>query len=180
MTTPSDRQVFTAPGRTPTGPRRTRWQAEFPYHWDADDVVSRRELLRFAVLASGALFAATAGIAALGQLRPPRTSGRIAIARVGEIAPGGVKYFEYTPRDEQAILLRLANGQFVAYSGRCTHLSCAVYFDARQNKLLCPCHEGVFDPETGDPIAGPPQRPLPRITLRQEGDTLVATEEAPQ
>ena len=26
-----------------------RWRAEFPYHWDADDLVSRRELLRFAV-----------------------------------------------------------------------------------------------------------------------------------
>ena len=33
--------------------RPGRWRATFPYHWDADDLVSRRELLRFAVLASG-------------------------------------------------------------------------------------------------------------------------------
>jgi len=30
-----------------------RWRAEFPYHWDADDFVSRRELLRLAVMTSG-------------------------------------------------------------------------------------------------------------------------------
>jgi len=36
--------------------RRTQlqpWRAEFPYHWHADDLVSRRELLQFSVFASG-------------------------------------------------------------------------------------------------------------------------------
>jgi len=44
------------PGRTPALPGR--WRSEFPYQWDADDLVSRRELLHFAVLTSGALFGA--------------------------------------------------------------------------------------------------------------------------
>ena len=38
---------------------------------------------------------------------------------------------------------------------------------------------GQFQPETGDPIAGPPTRPLPKIALRQENGVIYALEEAP-
>jgi nitrite reductase/ring-hydroxylating ferredoxin subunit len=161
------------------GPGATRWQAEFPYHWDADDFVSRRELLRFAVMASGALFAATAGIAVLGHVHPPTSSGRLLVARADELALGGVKYFTFPTADDQAMLLRLPDGRFVAYSQRCTHLSCAVYLDAAQGRLICPCHDGAFDPRTGEPIAGPPQRPLAHIALQRQGDDLYAVGEAP-
>lgn len=160
--------------------RFTRWQAEFPYHWDADDLVSRRELLRFTVMASGALFAATAGVVVLNYLNPLITRRRQAIAQTTDVPPGGVRYFQYPTSEDEAILLHLNNGSFVAYSGRCTHLSCAVYYDAGRGQLICPCHEGVFDPQTGAPLAGPPQRSLPKITLQQEGSTLYAVEETQQ
>ncbi|MDQ6661143.1 MAG: ubiquinol-cytochrome c reductase iron-sulfur subunit [Chloroflexota bacterium] len=159
--------------------RLMRWQAEFPYHWDADDQVSRRELLRFTVMASGALFAATAGIAALSYLKPLHSVRKQAIAQATDLPPGGVHYFQYPTSEDEAILLHLPDGRFVAYSGRCTHLSCAVYYEQKGGKLLCPCHEGVFDPQTGEPIAGPPQRALPKITLSQEGTTVYAIEEVP-
>ncbi|MBX6342872.1 MAG: Rieske 2Fe-2S domain-containing protein, partial [Thermomicrobiaceae bacterium] len=57
------------------------------------------------------------------------------------------------------------------------HLSCAVYWNAERGQLLCPCHNGVFDAQTGDVLAGPPSRPLPRIALAVEGDAIYATEE---
>ncbi len=162
-------------------PRRLgRWQVEFPYHWDADDQVSRRELLRFTVMASGALFVATAGIAALSYLKPLQSARKQAIAQTTDIPPGSVRYFQYPTTEDEAILLHLPDGRFVAYSGRCTHLSCAVYYSQTVGKLLCPCHEGVFDPQTGAPLAGPPQRSLPRIALQQEGTTVYAVEEIPQ
>lgn len=157
-----------------------RWRAEFPYHWDADDFVSRRELLRLAVMTSGALFAATAGIAALNYLKPLRSVGKQFIAPASTVPPGGAHYFTYPTTEDPAILLHLPDGRFVAYSGKCTHLSCAVYHDQQSGKLLCPCHEGMFDSRTGAPIAGPPQRPLPKITLSQEGSNIYAVEEAPQ
>lgn len=156
----------------------TRWQAEFPYRWDADDFVSRRELLRLAVAASGALFAATAAIVGLDYLRPTTTASRQAIIAANALPPGGVHYFQYPTAEDQAVLLHLPNGRFAAYSGKCTHLSCAVYYDKDRNQLLCPCHEGVFDPQTGVPVAGPPQRALPKITIRQDGTMLYAVEEA--
>jgi Rieske Fe-S protein len=160
--------------------RLGRWRAQFPYHWDADEQVSRRELLNFAVMASGALFAATVGVVALNYLNPLRTVRRQVIAQVADVPPGGVHYFQYPTAQDQAILLHLPDGRFVAYSGKCTHLSCAVYYDQQRGELLCPCHEGVFDAQTGDPIAGPPQRSLPKITIHQDGTTIYALEEAPQ
>ena len=62
----------------------------------------------------------------------------------------------------------------VAYSQKCTHLSCAVYYQADRERLFCPCHDGVFNPRTGEPIAGPPQRKLARIELRVVGDGVYA------
>jgi Rieske Fe-S protein len=54
-----------------------------------------------------------------------------------------------------------------------------VYYQPNQQRLYCPCHEGVFSPETGDPIAGPPQRRLEHITLQQDGDVLYAADIQP-
>ena len=65
--------------------------------------------------------------------------------------------------------------QFVAYSQKCTHLSCAVYYERDENRLECPCHEGHFSIEDGSVLQGPPPRPLTRIVLEQQGGTVVAT-----
>ena len=67
---------------------------------------------------------------------------------------------------------------FVAYSQKCTHLSCAVYYQPERERLYCPCHEGVFDPVTGEPVAGPPQRRLADRPA-QDGDTLYAVGHVP-
>jgi nitrite reductase/ring-hydroxylating ferredoxin subunit len=173
-------------GRTVTGSsilserrRGGRWRAEFPYHWDADELVNRRELLQLAVLTSGALFAGTAVLAILGRLRDRRRGDPQPITRADAVAEGEAFYFNFPGDDDQAILLHLPGGEFVAFSQTCTHLSCSVYFQPEKDRLYCPCHEGVFDPRTGAPVAGPPQRPLPRIALREENGMLIAVEEAP-
>ena len=168
------------PGRTLSNRTRAeRWRVEFPYGWNADDLVSRRHLLRWAVMASGALFAATGALAGIGLVRDRTRGGTQQIVRTSEVPQGSVHYFSYPEPGDHAILLHLDDGRFVAYSGKCTHLSCAVYYEASRNKLLCPCHEGVFDPATGEVLAGPPPRPLPKIVLREENGTLFAVEEVP-
>lgn len=174
--------VHDLPRRTPRVRRKltTRWQAAFPLHWDADELLSRREMLRWTVMASGALFAATAGIVGLSYAEKSNTStARKAIVRAADVPVGGVHYFQYPTAEDQAILLHLDDGSFAAYSGKCTHLSCAVYYEGERNELLCPCHEGVFDPQTGDAIAGPPQRGLPRIEIKQDGEMVYAVGENP-
>ncbi|MBV9170747.1 MAG: Rieske 2Fe-2S domain-containing protein [Chloroflexi bacterium] len=158
---------------------RRRWRGEFPYHWDADDLTSRRGLLQFAVYASGALFASTGVLAVLGAVRSLRIAEAQQVALASQVPPASAVYFNYPDSDSQAMLLHLPSGEFVAFSQRCSHLSCAVYYQPEQSRLYCPCHEGVFSPETGDPVAGPPQRRLAQITLRQDGDVLYATEIQP-
>jgi nitrite reductase/ring-hydroxylating ferredoxin subunit len=160
--------------------RTNRWRGEFPYHWDADELVSRRELLQFAVYTSGALFASTAFLALLGlyqTLQPAAVAKEQLIARVGDVPEGAALYFNYPRPDDQAMLLHLPGDRFVAYSQRCTHLSCAVYYQSERGRLFCPCHEGVFDPQTGEPVAGPPQRRLAQITLQRRGDAVYAVAE---
>jgi Rieske Fe-S protein len=152
---------------------RPRWQLEFPYRWDHDDAVTRRELLRFAVYTSGALFAGTAAIAVLSRLRGAPGGARVAIAREDEVREGEARYFTY-PEGEQAVLVRLHGGELVAYSQRCPHLSCAVVYQGDARRFYCPCHEGVFDTRSGVPVAGPPRRPLARIRLQRDGGVVYA------
>ena len=71
--------------------------------------------------------------------------------------------------------MRVAAETFVAYEQQCTHLLCPVIPRVAAGELHCPCHEGRFDLMTGRPLAGPPQRPLARITLAVHDGTVYAT-----
>jgi Rieske Fe-S protein len=159
--------------------RRNRWRLEFPYHWDADEMVARREVLRLAIIASGALFAGTALLAALSRIDDRKRGGEQAIARVDEVPPGEALYFTYPGDDDQAMLINHPISGFVAYSQKCTHLSCAVFYQKDEQRLYCPCHEGIFETTSGQPIAGPPQRRLPQIRLQVRGGVIYALEEIP-
>ncbi len=152
-------------------------RAEYPYHWDADDFVSRRELLRLAVLTSGALFAATVAIAVRGAFGNSSSGSRTLIANASDVPAGSVKYFDYPKKGDQAMLINVPGLGFVAYSQKCTHLSCAVRYERDKDRLYCPCHNGVYSVTTGDPTAGPPQRRLPQILLERDGDRIFARKE---
>ena len=172
--TDQDHMAWDTGGHSDASDQVKRWRAQFPYHWDADDLVSRRQFLQFVVYTSGALFSSTTLLVLLGLLQKAEATPTVPVARASEVPEGGALYFRYPNPDDQAMLLHLPGGRFVAYSQKCTHLSCAVYYQANRERLYCPCHEGVFDPQTGKPIAGPPQRRLPQILLQQEGDQIFA------
>ena len=131
------------------------------------------------VYASGALFVGTAVLAVMARFRRKPPAAVLPIARAAEVPERTAVYFHYPGPDDQAMLLHLPGGRFVAYSQKCTHLSCAVYYQPDRARLFCPCHDGVYDPGSGAPIAGPPQRRLPRIALRQEGGQIYAVSETP-
>lgn len=156
---------------------RQQWQDEFPYHWSADDLVTRRDTLRFLVAGSGALAVASAALAITGAIRASATRHVVPIARVGELPENGYKVFSYPDAFADGILVNLPGKGLVAYSDVCTHLSCAVLYQSEERRFHCPCHEGLFDAYTGDVLGGPPVRPLPTIRLRVSGDTIYAVEE---
>jgi len=152
-----------------------KWRRDFPIDWPHDEWVSRREFTRFLVLTSGALAVGQLWIAAkslLGASAP--AAPELQVAKVDELPVGRARTFHYPAGSPPRILVRTAAG-FVAYDQQCTHLLCPVIPAVEQGRLYCPCHEGWFDLETGRPLAGPPQRPLPKIRLKVVEGRVFAT-----
>ena len=81
------------------------------------------------------------------------------------LMPGGSLYFNYPTRNDPAVLLRVSENEYRAYSRRCSHAGCSVEFDPRSRYLMCPCHRGAFDGRMGHVMFGPPRRPLDEIVL---------------
>jgi menaquinol-cytochrome c reductase iron-sulfur subunit len=64
-----------------------------------------------------------------------------------------------------------APSEIVVFSRTCTDLGCAVNHDAGSGFYYCPCHGGIFNTH-GEPVAGPPQRPLYRYATRVRDGVL--------
>jgi len=52
-----------------------------------------------------------------------------------------------------------------AYSAVCTHFACVPYWSEELQQIVCPCHDGYFDPIDGSVISGPPPAPLHTLTV---------------
>jgi Rieske Fe-S protein len=166
-------RVLTPDGR-PTEDQ-PKWRRDFPIDTAEDTYVARRDFTKFMVLISGSFVAGQAWIA-LKTLGGDRRNGEArAITRVDEIAVGQAAIFSYPREHDSCILVRASEREFLAYSNKCSHLSCPVIPDVKSGRLLCPCHHGSFDLATGRPLAGPPRRPLARIVLEVRGDSVYAT-----
>jgi arsenite oxidase small subunit len=81
------------------------------------------------------------------------------------LLPGSSLYFNYPTRNDPAVLLRVSESEYRAYSRRCSHAGCSVEFHAPSRCLMCPCHRGAFDARMGHVMFGPPRRPLDEIVL---------------
>jgi cytochrome b6-f complex iron-sulfur subunit len=98
------------------------------------------------------------------------SSNEAAIAAESEVALGSAVTFK--DAGNPAVLVRLENGDFVAYSAICTHQACTVAY--KNGQLACPCHGSVFDPAEGAAvIAGPAPKPLPEIPVKVENGNIV-------
>ncbi len=151
-----------------------RWRQDFPTDIPADDALARREFTKFLVLTSGAFVAGQCWIGLMSLRRDEGPLPEKRVAAVADVPPGGVVEFGY-PADDPCLLIRLADGRIVAYGQQCSHLSCAVIPDPGRGELRCPCHHGYFEIHEGRPIAGPPRRPLPRVTLEVRDGVIYAT-----
>ena len=152
------------------------WRADFPIDWPQDHYVERREFMKFMVLTSLALTVGQFWIAAQNWWRRRHGEAEIRrIATLAQIPVGGVLTFTYPGEHDDCVLVRTGERELLAYSQKCTHLSCAVRPLVDRGVIHCPCHEGYFDLRSGRPIAGPPRRPLPVIHLQLRGDEIFAT-----
>jgi Rieske Fe-S protein len=155
--------------------RAPKWRTDFPFTSEGEDEVSRREFARYLVLASAAFAVGSVGLAAWTALAPINRGAAQPIVAASVLPPGEVHLFRYPTASDPAILVHLPDGELRAFSQRCTHLGCVVYFAREREQMICPCHDGVFAARSGLVVAGPPQRPLTRIAVERRADGMIWT-----
>ena len=171
-----EREQLTIPPDGRSLEDQPKWRQDFPIDWPQDHYVSRRDFTKFMVLTSLAFTAGQFWIVVQNYLRTRRGELPLQkIADVNEIAIGGAVSFAYPEAHDSCLLLRTGEKTFIAFSQKCTHLSCAVVPQPDKGRFYCPCHEGSFDIATGAPIAGPPRRPLPKINVEIRSGAVYAT-----
>ncbi len=130
----------------------------------SDQAVSRRDFLKIAWGAAGALALVQASGLALQFLSPKVVEGEFG----GVFALGPVENFppaSVTPVNAgRFYLVRLADGGLLALYRKCTHLGCAVPWDQAAGEFICPCHASRFEVD-GDVINAPAPRPLDRFAI---------------
>ena len=98
----------------------------------------------------------------------------LAIATMAEVDQSGARGFRIPasapaplPAGDPGVIIKLADGSYVAYDATCTHEGCKVGWDAVDGVLLCPCHGAAFDPsDHGAVLGGPTNRPLYELPLQ--------------
>jgi Rieske Fe-S protein len=161
-------------GRLPS--KQPAWWHDFPIDWAQDHYVARRDFTKFMVLTSFAFVVGQFWIGVQNIVR--RSRGKPPVRRIASLSAipvGGTVLFKYPREHDDCVLIRTSETQLLAYGQKCTHLACAVIPRPDRGDIFCPCHEGFFDLASGRPIAGPPQRPLPRIKLQVRGDDVYVT-----
>lgn len=89
------------------------------------------------------------------------------------LEPGQALRFSFNRKP--AILIHHEDGQWVSFSAVCTHLSCTVKYEPDKQRVFCACHEGVFDPFSGEVVSGPPPRGLDVFRVKVEDDAVVVS-----
>ena len=142
-----------------------------------DGECTRRRLMANAILGSGVV--ATAGSVGYPLTRfllPPEE----AESSVGTVVAGKVSDFpvntgrQVKMGSRPILLVHMENGEFRAFSQKCTHLSCLVKYRPDKKIIFCACHGGTFD-LTGKNVSGPPPRPLEAFTVAVRGDEVVVS-----
>lgn len=134
--------------------------------------MKRRSFLQWSLAFLGTTTLASLAYPLFRFLAPPRHAEKpgTLVVQKREIPLGEGKEIVYN--NVPAIVLNRPGKGLIAVSRVCTHLGCLVQYDKENKRLLCPCHAGVYDLE-GSVLSGPPPKPLPKLPLRVEGETIV-------
>lgn len=158
-------------------PEKSAPEVDFPIERVEAEHVSRREFTKFLCLVSGGMAVGTGWVAVKDRLFPPaRIQGEAFVCKLSDVPVGGTHPFIVPGVPTPFILIHLNDGSWRAYEQKCTHLSCAVFYQPEADKIQCPCHNGWFDARTGSVLQGPPPRPLPHLEVVVKGEEIYVTE----
>lgn len=160
-------------------PEKSAPEVDFPIERVEAEHVSRREFTKFLCLVSGGMAVGSGWVAVKDRLFPPhRIQGEEFVCKTEEVPVGGTRAFTVSGSRIPFILIHLNDGSWRAFEQKCTHLSCAVFYQPAADKIQCPCHNGWFDARTGNVLQGPPPRPLKRLEVVVKGEEIYVTEPA--
>jgi Rieske Fe-S protein len=126
--------------------------------------MNRRGFIRTAAISAGAFI--------FGRTQSAIAAAPKKIIKTSKFPIGSSQKF-VAANGAPAYLFRTKSGVF-AYSAICTHQGCTVDYLKAGKKLVCPCHGGSFDPfDSGKVVAGPPNRPLDKISVSIKKDWIV-------
>lgn len=158
-------------------PDKPAYEVDFPIERVEAEHVTRREFAKFLCLVSGGMVVGSAWVAVKDKIFPPfRLEGEAYVCKTTDVPLGGTFAFVLKGSKIPFILIHLNDGSWRAYEQKCTHLSCAVYYQPKVDKIECPCHNGYFDARTGNVLQGPPPRPLPHLDVLIKEDAIYVTE----
>ena len=107
--------------------------------------MKRRSFLGLLSTVFGLTAAGSFAYPLIRYLAPPRYKVEIGSNAFKKKEVGDAKevVFQQTP----AIIINRPGKGYIALSRTCTHLGCLLEYDKASNRLVCPCHAGVFDLE---------------------------------
>lgn len=80
----------------------------------------------------------------------------VEVAKIDEIAPGGMKAYEVNGKE---IVLCNYEGKIYAINRRCGHMNAPLEMGTLEGYILtCPMHHSQFDIRTGEALSGPVPR----------------------
>ena len=136
----------------------------------------RRRFIGWGLLSSLTAFAAMLIYPVIRFVMPPpiaeSAQSSVKAATVDELKPNSGKNFPFN--NKPAILIRLSNGEFRAFSAVCTHLQCTVQYREDFKQIWCACHNARFD-LNGNIASGPPPAPLESYEVNISGDDVIVS-----
>ena len=107
-------------------------------------------------------------------LNPPQVSeaavNEVAAGKVQDLKPNSGKIVKFG--NKPALLVRVSETEWKAFSAVCTHLNCTVQYQDTTKQIWCACHNGTYD-MSGRVVSGPPPKPLQEYAVLVRGEEVV-------
>ncbi len=133
--------------------------------------LDRRTVLRHvAVVGTGAAAVSLVGCSSTGTATTTPAAGASTAAgkvtvKKSEVPVGGGKIVS------GLVVTQPTAGSFKAFTSVCTHQGCQVSA-VQNNRIICACHDSLFDASSGAPVGGPAKTALAAKTVSDAGDSL--------
>ena len=106
---------------------------------------------------------------------PEAAVNEVPAGKVQDLKPNAGKIVKFGSRP--ALLVRVNETEWRAFSAVCSHLNCTVQFNQEKRLIWCACHNGYYD-LNGQVVSGPPPRPLEEYTVHLKGDEVTVSRRA--